>query len=354
MAKKKVFVFGSNASAILSALYHQNEGAQVTLFDPGQHFDREQPKFFSPEIAFWPSSDVNFENLGWLEKLVNLSLGGIEKDLAPIGFSGNEPTPFIGFGEKKYTSLPAAVTWNIRARLVVNESSETVYQRAFELFEGDIKDYSEISKVNLSGEGIESVEINGRKEHKADHYVFAQSPLELLELFPEDAISPKVRTRVARTAHFARVSLALNLPENFETEHSQNLLFLLPNQNDQQPSMGLMGHGQSVWQSFLHGEAAEDPEALATLIRQMKKLIGKSIPPLSDYLAEASIHVQREAFAEYNRDHFWDDFQKHNNNVSLVSPLWSHQQGLAACVEACQAALSSVSAEPAELAEATR
>ena len=72
----------------------------------------------------------------------------------------------------------------LRARLVVNDSSEKVYLRALELFEGTIKNYSEISKVNLNGDGIESVEINGGKELAADHYVFAQSPLELLELFP--------------------------------------------------------------------------------------------------------------------------------------------------------------------------
>ena len=351
MSKRKVFVFGSNGSAIISALFHQSEGADVTLFDPGVHFDRENPKFFAPEIAFWPSSEVNFENLGWVEKLVNLELGGIEKDLPPIGFENNEPTPFIGFGEKKYTSLPAAASWNLRARLVVNDPSEKVYNRALELFEGTIKQYSEISKVNLNGDGIESVEINGGKELKADHYVFAQSPLELLELFPEEAISARVRTRIARTQHYSRVSLALDLPESFESEFSQNLMFLLPNQNDQQPAMGLMGPGISVWQSFLPGEQAEDPEALATLIRNMKKLIGKSIPTLTDFIGAAGIHVQREAYAEYNRDEAWDDFKKHNNNASLVSPIWSSQHGLAACVEACQAAAESSCREASNLLE---
>ena len=218
-----------------------------------------------------------------------------------------------------------------------------------ELFEGQIKDYSEVSKVNLSGDGIESVEINGGKELKADHYVFAQDPIELLELLPEEAISSRVRTRVARTPSYARVSLALELPESFESEHSQNLMFLLPNQNDQQPTMGLMGSGISVWQAFLPSEAAEDAGELAVVIRNMKKLIGKSIPPLTDYVGTASIHVQREAFAEFNRDEVWGDFEKRNNNASLVSPLWSHQHGLAAIVESCQAAAeSSVKVENVE------
>ena len=234
---------------------------------------------------------------------------------------------------------------------MVNDPSEKVYNRALELFEGTIKNYSEISKVNLNGDGIESVEINGGKELKADHYVFAQSPLELLELFPEEAISARVRTRIARTQHYSRVSLALDLPESFESEFSQNLMFLLPNQNDQQPAMGLMGPGISVWQSFLPGEQAEDPEALATLIRNMKKLIGKSIPTLTDFIGAAGIHVQREAYAEYNRDEAWDDFKKHNNNASLVSPIWSSQHGLAACVEACQAAAESSCREASNLLE---
>lgn len=351
MSKQKVFVFGSNGSAILSALYHQQNGDDVTLFDPGQHFDREQPKFFAPEISFWPSSEVNFENLGWLEKLVNLNLGGVERDLPPIGFVGNEPTAFIGFGDKKYSSLPAAATWNLSARLIVNDSSEKIYLRMLELFEGPIKDYSEVSKINLSGEGIESVEINGGKELKADHYVFAQDPIQIIKLLPEEGLSSRVRSRIARTPSYARISLALELPESFESEHSQNLMFLLPNQNDQQPTMGLMGSGLSVWQAFLPSEAAEDPSEMAVVIKNMKKLIGKSIPPLSDYVGEASIHVQREAFAEFNRDEAWDDFKKRNNNASLVSPLWSHQQGLAACTETCQAAAESSCREASNLLE---
>ena len=61
MSKRKVFVFGSNGSAVLSALsITKVKASDVTLFDPGVHFDREQPKFFAPEIAFWPSSEVNF------------------------------------------------------------------------------------------------------------------------------------------------------------------------------------------------------------------------------------------------------------------------------------------------------
>lgn len=335
MSQRKVFVFGSNVAALISALDHQSRGAQVTLFDPGQHFQEDEPHFFGTEISFWPSSDLNFENLGWLEQLVNLDIGGIEKDLPPLTFESKEPTAFIGFGEKTYSSLPAAANLNQRARLSLNCSEKKIFLRLRELFTGTIKEFSEISKINLSSDGIESVEINGAKEHKADHYVFAQTPSEILELLPQEALGSRIRSQLARIAVFTRVSLSFPLDENQGASASENMIFLLPNPKDQQPVMGLIQSDHCIWQSYLPVESTEDPENLAVLIRNMKKIIGRSLPDMKDSLSTASIEVEKEAFAEYPWEKAWDDFKKHNNNATLVSPLWSNQQGLAAAVQSC-------------------
>lgn len=345
---KKILIFGNNSSALLSAIAFSKAGHHVDIYDPGQHFQVDSPRYFAPEFSFWPSSEQAFEDLAWLENLLGLSLGGLEVDLPPVTFSGDAVAPFVGFGDKKYSSIPAASVFNRRAHLRINFDERTIYNRLREQCRADIHEFSDISDIRIGADGIESVQINGNKDLSADAYVFCQSPSELIRMAPTDFFASRLLSRLARVHVYSQLTLSVKHPQNFVVPHlldTQGLLFLLPNQNDQEPVIGQITEHQSVWQAYVSTETAEDAEALATVFRNMRKIverhIGASSPKFVDELRRASIHMQIETLAEYPTEEAMEIFKKSNNNAILVSPLWSKNHGLSGAVEAVRKATES-------------
>lgn len=344
MAKKKVLIFGENASALLTALAFSKAGHDVEIFDAGQHFQYESPRFFGPEFSFWPSSEHAFEDLAWLENLLQISLGGVEIDAPPVNINNDGVAPFVGFGDKNYSSIPAASVFNRSNHLQLNFNERAIYQRLREQTQVTIHEFSEVSLIRMGGAGIEAVQINSNKDYSADLYVFCQSPAELIRLAPPDFFTPRLLSRLARVNVFAQLTLTVRHPENFVADklvaakaQAESLVFLLPAQNDQEPVIGQLRDSHSIWHSYLPVETAEDAEGVANVFKNMRKLIDKHLgadsAKFSDELRRASIHMQPESLAEYPTDDAFDIFKKSNNNAILASPLWSSGHGLAAAVE---------------------
>src|SRR5690606_20836426 len=115
------------------------------------------PRFATAEFNFWPSSEAAFDDLAWLENVLGMSLGGVEVDMPPVTLNDNGPSAFVGFGDKTYSSIPAAAIFNRRANLELKFSPSLIYQRLFELCRNKgipVHEYSEISQLRLSGTGV--------------------------------------------------------------------------------------------------------------------------------------------------------------------------------------------------------
>lgn len=363
MSTKKALIFGNNAAALITGLQLEKLGYSVQVHDPAQHFQYENPRFFAPEISFWPSSEESFENLAWLEQVMTsanrrFQLGGVEVDRPPLAFDGNTVTEFIGFGDKTYSSIPAASVFNRRAELQLNLSERQIYQALREACTFEILEYSDISQIRFGGDGIESVQVNGTKDLTADLFVFCQTPNELIKLAPNDFFPARLLSRLARTAVYAQLSLDVPLDQAAMSELQKlnvfgPITFLMPAQNDHEPVLGQITDnadaanptGRALWHSYIASEYAEDPEKISGQFRHMRKLIEKHLPVLTESLRQSTIHMQAEALSDYATNEALDVFKKSNNNAILASPLWSSQYGLAGAVEASRKAIAMIQAD---------
>lgn len=334
--KKTAFVFGSQLSSLISALHFQRLGYKVTLYDVSQSFSAESPRFISSILNFVPDSQRTHEALAFLSELLGQQIGFEDSEQAPKLVSAEKTIDFVGFGDKKYPSLPAISQLNQRAQLLLDTPIESLALRALELFDGEIKSYSQITSIDFNADGIEALQINGGKKQYADLYVFTQTPRELIELLPDEVLGSRLRSKLARTEVYGRLSLKTH--DSFDTselaELVDNFLFFIPQAADFEPCMGYINKSQSQWHSYMNSELAEDPEKLAGQVRHMRKIIERALPSLQGALKTASISFEKEDFASYDSSSILANLLKSNENMLFASSLWSEIPGLIGCLDA--------------------
>ncbi len=330
---KTAFVFGAHPSCLLTALQLQSQGFKVTVFDSGESLTKENYK--QTEVNFWENNERTKEGIDLLERLLDQPLSVTALDSTPLMLSGDKVSDFVGFGDKKYSSLSAISQLNQRSLLSMNMSPTEIYTRARELFKGEIKTYSKVTQVEFGVDEISGVQINSGKVLTADIYAFTQSPSELVDFLPDEVLSGRLRSKIARTEVFGRLSLQVNF-ENFPTELEElkNInTFMIPHAADYEPCTGSIDNETATWHSFINSEFAEDPEKLAGQVRHMRKLIQKALPVLESPLRTASISFEKEEYANYETETILSNLLKSNRNMMCTSALWSTSWGISGVLE---------------------
>lgn len=338
--KPTAFVFGSNGATLISALHFQRLGFEVTIFDGASSFNKSAPRFHSAELNFWPATEQADEVLNFLEEVLHARIDRRQIEVAALTTTAERISEFSGFGDKKYTSIPALSSLNTRAQYDLCLSNEEIFKTALAQFEGEVKAYSQITGIRFGADSIESVQVNGGKDVQADWYVFTHTPAELLDLLPDEVLSSRLRSKMARTPTWGRLALRTQgaLSSEALEKWNESTIFLTPHAADFEPCVGRVMPDSTLWLSYLNTEFSEDAEKLAGQVRHMRKIIAKAIPELEVPLKSAAISFDKESFAEYDADTIIANLQKSNRNLLIASPLWSAWPGLAGCVAALEMA----------------
>jgi hypothetical protein len=337
MTTQTAFVFGSTPSTLLTARLLELQSYSVKIFDPGNHFNLESPHFLTPEVAAIPATDYFRECLTGLAKAADTEVQIETNDLSPITWGDNQFEGFLGFGDRKYNSIPALSRHHLNSSWVISPTLNSLFLDALRNFKGETIPFSEVSKLNCSASSIDSVEINGAKTLEADLYVFAQSPREMIPFLPSEFLSERDWTKLNRSPSWSK--LTIEVPVTCQDWAANQNCFLLPNSNDFEPWIGLPGQTPSIWVSYLPEDKTENPEAIGAEIRQLKKLLSKVFPGLDENAPEPGIHLDPEAAGSYA---WMESGQKIENSLEkslFVSEILSDYAGLAASMDSSFKAL---------------
>lgn len=380
--KKAIAIVSDSSAGRILGLRLSREGHTVTLIDTGDHFHTPSHSSFH-HVPFYPatadltlaiknvlrltapetSSEISLENSSEISLGTSLhaplepspeisfehSIGAL--DLPPLAYEGGELKPFVGFGETKSSAVSVLSRYNHSLRLEMPDVFEEKLYDALEELKENTLNYSELTRLEFSGDSIEKLVINGSQEIFADRFVFMNSPRELLPLLPADhkTLGARTRGRIVKSPIWSRVTLQM--------EHSRplydgrNLIFLSPSQGDQDPCVGtcfIQNHGGelryfSAWETYIDNDLNEDAEHVSSAIKNMRRMIRRTFPHLEEKPREV-LSVTPEAAADYSWIFEHSDFQSVATNLVIAPTLASSYTGLARMIDSASRAHGLLSA----------
>jgi hypothetical protein len=198
--------------------------------------------------------------------------------------------------------------------------------------------FSELTRLEWSGDKVEKLVINGNQEIFSDLFVFLISPREYLNFLNSDELGGRVRSRIAKTPVLARLTLEFQHSQPIETvvaaqEIGRNPIVLVPNQADQEPCVGLIfaEKQSSSWETYIENELSEDAEYVSSVLKTMKRLIRRTITNLEEKPREF-LNVTPGAAADFSWIGEAKDLHGLANNVLFAPTLSNPTTGIAQCI----------------------
>lgn len=359
---KHAVLISQNPVGILAAALLEKAGVEVTLVDAGNNTFSNRAAFV--EVASIPSEPTAFEALAQLEETLDLKLVAGEVEASPVYFEGNEPKPFLGFGESKFKSVAPLSAFNFTKNLALTQSLGAAVARAREVFQGKVLHYTEVAKVELNGSRIDHLVLNSGNNLSADFYAFCDSPRATLNLIPADVMNARSRSRILKTPVWSRVKIHFTHKEPVcAPELLNRALYLIPGGTTQEPFVGQVFADESgvrsVWQSYLPEEMIEEPEVISSTIKHMRRQLQRAFNA-EEFRRENLLIAEPESFGDFSWMKEGSGLESELENALFASPLFSNFNGLMACVEQARRIYTAITApeqnpskEPTILAESS-
>lgn len=349
MQKKSIAIISDSFAGLILTAQLERDGHSVTLIDTDDCL-KTQKLHVEHNLHFYPA---NHEFKLAIESLNSLLISPIDlttEDLPPLTFEDGIFKPFVGFGDSKSTAIQPLSRINSSQNYQLSGSLEKKLAELSAHLSAKIYTYSEISQIDFSASRINKLIINGSQEIIADHYIFLNSPREIIGFIPEENLGSRTRSRIMKSPRWARV--ALELFHEKPLFDGKNLLFLIPNQNDQDPCVGQFLPSQSenaqvpflsIWETYIYSELSEDAESVANVIKGMRKLIKKAFPELDPKTKEI-ITVSPHSTADLSWLIEQKEIAKIADNLIMYPCLATPFLGVSQCVVSAYSAHSLINA----------
>lgn len=267
----------------------------------------------------------------------------------PLTFEGNTAKPFVGFGESTKSSIQVLSKYSVTQRLrVTPKLPHRLSTPINDLINGNgliggLKAqrhvYTELGEFKFDGEIISKLTINAGLEISADHFVFMNSPQALLPLLPPELIGSRTRSRIAKTPIFTEIALLLEHPAPLYT--GDNLIFLVPGNDQLEPVVGQCLSHFSIWLTYIKDELREDTEYVSTVIKGMRRQIRKAFS-LNEDPTTASLTVTEQASADFAWLGEQKDIELIAKNLSVTPTLSSPFMGTTQHIDAADSAFAQI------------
>jgi hypothetical protein len=317
MKKYSVAIISQNQAGYLLASLLEQQGATVALVDT------------SDGMTSGPK-DLRFRSLDLDKK--NLPLLIIEDSQAKpfVGF-GDHASPAVAPLSRYNTDFPAATTWDYSTPEAMGDTRTMKVLR-----------YSELTGVEFVGPLVDKIVINGAQALEAERYVFMNTPYELMNWLPQNVLTARVRSRIAKTPAWARVTLQWT--HSKPVTEIQNLIVLTPSSAEQDPFIGQFSDaGQSplqhsTWETYVPQELCEDAEHIATVFKTIRRLVRRAFPDIEEKPRE-TLSVTPFAAADFSWAAETQPFNEIAENFHVASPLLLNSLGFSQCEAAAKQAL---------------
>lgn len=333
MPPKLFAVIGDSLASHILAIRLERSGHKVILVHSG---DGEwAPLLKAPMIPFYPAADSLKVAIEELALFCNSSISITNEELPPLTYSEGELKPFIGFGESKNSATQVLSKYNVSQRMHLSPDVASVLTSALQNLKAKKITFSELSELKFEGERVEKLVVHGGQEVIADHYIYMNSPVELLTLVPTELIGSRVRSRISKTPIFAEITVQLD--HKTPLFESSNLIFLTPTNEQSEPMVGQCMGTKSVWQTFILNEYADDPEYVSNVIKSIRRQVKRAFSPSEDP-APTNLTVNSGAVADFS----WLNEQKElaliASNLTMTTPLSSPFVSLAQYIDIADSA----------------
>jgi hypothetical protein len=250
-------------------------------------------------IRFAPDSVSSENAISFLEILLTRNIAGEVIEESPITYDSGNFKTFLGFGDNPpafYEEL-AYFTANKRISFEIQPYDWT--QLLFEKYKGEFFPRSYVTKFHEVDGKVSHLTINGTKTIQAHNFIFAGSIKDLAVLLPEDSISIRARTRLAKSPYWTAICLDICHSHVVTESKSMHVLngttqdeigpcagqFLLPVEVDGQNIQS------SQWITFIEHEVTEDSETIGVALKKIKRQIKRAYPTALDNIKIERIFV---------------------------------------------------------------
>lgn len=299
-------IIGGDLSGLLIAQALEFGGLKVGLIDENETMGGSFRPFdvngqnFESNLGIIKSSPEADLLLKWLEDQLKKPVIGSKLEISPLTFEGGTLKTFMGFGDRKFDSLEILNQYNQNCLIELKSQPDEWIKHLAETFIEERIPQSIVTKLNATNNSME-VTINGARTLIAEKVIYTPVAKHLLALFPENQLSNRLRQRLAKSRLYTSVNLHCLHKESAFTASSA-LHFLYGAKDEFEPTLGRFFKARyefsgqtSVWMGLLNTDLAEDSEAIANLLREMKKQIKRAYPEFFENLSAEKIVVNESS-----------------------------------------------------------
>lgn len=300
-------IIGAGLSGVSLANKLAQETSSVALIEALDTFGGNNKKINFPTgpinngLRFFPATNSTEKALLFIENQLGLSLIKNKLHRPPVTFESGQIKPFLGFGDTSPDFYEELVYF-------LNEESYELHLQPFEWlkllfekFQGEFIPKSYVTKIQVQGERVESLVLNGSKNLKAQNYIFCGSVRDLVKIIPE-GLGAKQKQKLSKAKTWAAICLDLchsHVVTDLSNIHLLNgttqddigpcvgqFLPTLPPVNLNEPQMQT-----SQWMTFVDSAATEDSEIAATALKKIKRQIKRAYPQALEALQSERISL---------------------------------------------------------------
>lgn len=293
-AGKNIFdfiIYGATLEGLLIGYYLHQKGFKTLVLEPsdkigGFFSSAENDKVTIPSIFTAPLSNENSIRLmDWVKS--NLNLAGVnlnieisQKELPPITFEKGHFEPFVGFGENAPQESEFLQDFLSANRLEVSPTASE-WMKAIVTSGIELRYSSNLTAINVIDKKIADITINDKTTLRAENFIFAQNPADLVEFFgPESsnptAVSQKTISRLSKGTFWS--TLQLSLAHQAPVTDKEEIHVLYGTQKNPIVSIGRFTGATSQWVSFISSEVPDINEEGVQILKEMKRQIKRAYP----------------------------------------------------------------------------
>ena len=344
MSAKKydVIVIGSGLTGTLAAHLAHRAGQKVLLLEArdilGGAVRRIQTDAgtLPSSLEYFPENENAILQIQKLSELFGEQILDQVEETRPLTYDEGDFKSFVGFGDRKNPSVEELSFYNSPRRLKLLSGPDQWLEKLVQLGVGDVQTLAEVTHFDVADHQVTAVTINAANSFIANKVIFAAPPKHLDALFNQDDLSPKTRSRIAKSQVWTSVGLHLHHP-TLQTQEL-GLHFLMGSSEEFEPCVGRFFEAhedgqKSVWISLIPQERSEDIEFVADTIKYMKRQIKRAYPNAFEKLSNEKIVVAAESHGHMplhlkEPSHFAE-----LKNFFIASPLVVESRGLVAALE---------------------